>query len=78
METLAFPLLVTMQRNNIGVVSVSMELLRLRLPSNDGLKSNTSQYIKPNEGLGRTNCLHSLHGILVLTIREGEGYEVCR
>jgi hypothetical protein len=35
METLAFRLLVTMQRNNIGVVSVSMELLRLRLPSND-------------------------------------------
>jgi hypothetical protein len=25
-----------MQRNNTGVVSVSMELLRLRLPSNDG------------------------------------------
>jgi hypothetical protein len=33
METLAFKLLVTMQRNNTGVVSVSMELLRL--PSND-------------------------------------------
>jgi hypothetical protein len=26
METLAFPLLVTMQRNNTGVVSVSMEI----------------------------------------------------
>jgi hypothetical protein len=45
METLAFPLLVTVQRNNTGVVSVSMELLRLRLPSNDGLQSNTSQYV---------------------------------
>jgi hypothetical protein len=44
METLAFPLLVTMQRKNTGVVSLSMELLRLRLPSNDGLQSNTSQY----------------------------------
>jgi hypothetical protein len=43
METLAFQLLVTMQRDNTGVVSVSMELLRLRLPSNDGLQSNMSQ-----------------------------------
>jgi hypothetical protein len=42
METLTFPVLVTMQRNNIRVVSVSMDLLRLRLPSNDGLQSNTS------------------------------------
>jgi hypothetical protein len=33
METLTFLLLVTMQRNNTGVVSVSMGLLRL--PSND-------------------------------------------
>jgi hypothetical protein len=40
METLALLLLVTMQRNNTGVVSV----LRLRLPSNDGVQSNTSQY----------------------------------
>jgi hypothetical protein len=37
METLGFPLLVTMQRNNTGAVSVSMELLRLWLPSNGGL-----------------------------------------
>jgi hypothetical protein len=44
METLAFLLLVTMQRNNTGVVSASMELLQLRLPSNDGFQSNTSQY----------------------------------
>jgi hypothetical protein len=28
METLAFPLLVTIQRNNTVVVSVSMEILR--------------------------------------------------
>jgi hypothetical protein len=33
METLAFQLLVTMQRNNTGVVSVSMDILRL--PGND-------------------------------------------
>jgi hypothetical protein len=33
METLAFQLLVTMQRKNTRVVSVSMEILRL--PSND-------------------------------------------
>jgi hypothetical protein len=38
METLALLLLVIMQRNSTGVVSV------LRLPSNDGLQSNTSQY----------------------------------
>jgi hypothetical protein len=43
--TLAILLLVTMQHNNTGVVGVSMELLRLRLPSNDGLQSNTSHYI---------------------------------
>jgi hypothetical protein len=33
METMAFQLLVTMQRKNTGVVSVSMQILRL--PSND-------------------------------------------
>jgi hypothetical protein len=33
METLAFLLFVTMQRNSTGVVSVSVEVLRL--PSND-------------------------------------------
>jgi hypothetical protein len=42
MEKLAFTLLVNMQRKNTGVVNVSMELLRLWLPSNDGLQSNTS------------------------------------
>jgi hypothetical protein len=47
METLALLLLVTMLRNNTGEVGVSMELLRLRLPSNDGLQSNTSQYYPP-------------------------------
>jgi hypothetical protein len=52
METLAFLLLVTMQRNNTGVVSVSMELFNYGylvttrvLPSNDGLQSNTSLYV---------------------------------
>jgi hypothetical protein len=45
METLAFPMLVTVQRNNTGVIRVSMELLRLRLPSNDGLQPNTSHYL---------------------------------
>jgi hypothetical protein len=49
METLAFLMLVTMQRNNTGVVSVSMELFDYGylvttrvLHSNDGLRSNTS------------------------------------
>jgi hypothetical protein len=42
METLALLLLVNMQCNNTRVVSISMELLLLRLPSNDGLQSNTS------------------------------------
>jgi hypothetical protein len=53
METLAFLLLVTMQRNNTGVVSVSMELFDYGylvttrvLHINDGLRSNTSQYLK--------------------------------
>jgi hypothetical protein len=52
METLAYLLLVTMQRNNTRVVSVSMELFEYGylvttrvLHSNDGLLSNTSQYI---------------------------------
>jgi hypothetical protein len=51
METLAFLLLVTMQRNNTGVVSVSVELFDYSylvmtrvLHSNDGLQLNTSQY----------------------------------
>jgi hypothetical protein len=35
METLAFILLVAMQRNSTGVVSVSMEVFNLRLPRND-------------------------------------------
>jgi hypothetical protein len=50
METLAFLLLVTMQRNNTGVVSVFTELfdygylvMTRVLHSNDGLQSNTSQ-----------------------------------
>jgi hypothetical protein len=38
METLAVLLLVTMQRNNTGVVSVSMGLFGY------GFQSNTSQY----------------------------------
>jgi hypothetical protein len=53
METLAFPLFVTMQRNSTGVVSVSMGifdygyLVTTRvLHSNDGLRSNTSQYFQ--------------------------------
>jgi hypothetical protein len=35
METLAFLLLVAMQCNSTGLVSVSKEVLNLRLPSND-------------------------------------------
>jgi hypothetical protein len=35
MVTLAFLLLVAMQRNSTGVVSVSMEVSNLQLPSND-------------------------------------------
>jgi hypothetical protein len=49
METLTFLMLVTMQRNNTGVVSVSMELFDYGylvttrvLHSNDSLRSNTS------------------------------------
>jgi hypothetical protein len=42
METLAFLLLVAMQRNSTRVVSVSMELFNLRLPSYDGIRPNTS------------------------------------
>jgi hypothetical protein len=51
METLAFLLLVTMQSNNTGVMSVSMELFDYDylvatrvLHSNDGLRPNTAQY----------------------------------
>jgi hypothetical protein len=35
METLTFLLLIAMQLNNTGVVSVSMEVSNLWLPSND-------------------------------------------
>jgi hypothetical protein len=35
METLAFLLLVAMQRNSTGVVSVSIEMSNLGLPRND-------------------------------------------
>jgi hypothetical protein len=35
METLAFLLLVAMQCNSTGVVSVSLEVFNLRLPSKD-------------------------------------------
>jgi hypothetical protein len=52
METLAFLLLLTMQRKNTGVVSVSKGIFycgylvtKRMLHSNDGLQSNTSQYI---------------------------------
>jgi hypothetical protein len=44
METLAFLLLVTMQRNNTGVASVSMEI-SITVANNDGLQSNPLQYI---------------------------------
>jgi hypothetical protein len=51
METLAFPLSVTMQRSNTEVVSVSIGifdygyLVTTRvLHNNDGFQSNTSQY----------------------------------
>jgi hypothetical protein len=73
METLAFLLLVTMQRNNTGVVSVFMELFDYDylvttrvLHSNDGLRSNTSQYnsmsfLNPTRFLllGNVGCLHA-------------------
>jgi hypothetical protein len=56
METLAFLLLVAMQRNNTGPASVSMEVFNLRLSSNDkndilrlhsndGIRPSTSQYV---------------------------------
>jgi hypothetical protein len=35
MEALAFLLLVAMQRNSTGVLSVSMEVSNLQLPSNE-------------------------------------------
>jgi hypothetical protein len=63
METLAFQLLVTMQRNNTGVVSVSMELLRLRLPSNDGLQSNTSRYFAASRLTELRNSLWMLERV---------------
>jgi hypothetical protein len=77
METLAFPLLVTMQRNNTGVVSVSMELFdygylvttRL-LHSNDGLRSNTSQYVA-----GRIN--QSISGNVLTDLDGFEGTDTC-
>jgi hypothetical protein len=49
-KPLAFLLLVTMQRNNTGVLSVSMVLFGYLattrvLHSNDGLRSNKSLYV---------------------------------
>jgi hypothetical protein len=43
-ETPAFLLLVAMQRNSSGVARISTEVFSLRLPSNDGIQQNTSQY----------------------------------
>jgi hypothetical protein len=58
METLAFLLLVTMQWNNTGLASISMELFDYGylvttrvLHVNDGLRSNVSQYVD-GEGHG--------------------------
>jgi hypothetical protein len=68
METLAFLLLVSMQRNNAGVVSVSMELFDYGylvttrvLHINDGLRSNTSQYI--------INCIARLEIFTAVTMK---------
>jgi hypothetical protein len=67
METLALLLLVAMQRNNTGVVSVSMGLFDYdylvttrRLHSKDDLRSNTSQYSASILNIFRRNFLPNI------------------
>jgi hypothetical protein len=65
METLAFLLLVAIQRNSTGVVSISMEVFNLRFPSNDGIRPNTSQYVTEHCVALRYVCPFSSYCVII-------------
>jgi hypothetical protein len=77
--TLAFLLLIAMVTNSTGVMSLSlptveefhvcMGVFNLRLPSNDGLQLNTSQYVNGSQfeiifvGKGKSFSMHVLNSV---------------
>jgi hypothetical protein len=94
-KTLAFLLFVAMQRNSTGPASVSMEVFNcgflattrpftLWLPSNDGIRPNTSQYIRnwwtwvtQQEVTSAQRILNLFCRCKIWDYRRGD-YEVCR